>query len=45
MTNKVETTYCPVLRIQPNPAIMGIYKGFKGLVLNYPTDFYTNLEV
>jgi len=45
MTNKVETTYSPVLRIQHNPAIRGIYESFKGLVLHYPTDFYTNLEV
>lgn len=37
--------YCPLLRIQRNPAIMGIYESFKGLVLNYPMGFHTNLEV
>lgn len=45
MTNKVETMYCPVLIIQHNPAIMGINESYKGLVLHYPADFYTNLEV
>lgn len=39
MTNKVETVYRPVLSIQHNPAAMGIYESFKGLVLNYPMDF------
>lgn len=45
MTNEVEAMYCPALRNQHNPAIMGIYESFKGLVLNYPMDFYTNLKV
>lgn len=45
MTNEVEPMYCPVLSIQHKPAIMGIYGSLKDLALNYPTDFYTNLEV
>lgn len=45
MSNGAEPMYCPVLSMQRSPAIMGIYGSLKDLALNYPTDFYTNLEV